>query len=295
MYITKRIPKIIIFTIFFVIMTTYEIAFAKSETTIDKTQLAYLDSEDKQEEEKLLVLLEGLTKIATKTKLNVNFTPGMTSIWTAAKLEELGIQTVWEALGLVPGIELSIDRIGNKLIIARSQGGRFASGNLKLMLNNMPMNVAFSGLAPGIMNLPISQVERIEVVNGPGSAVHGEFAFSGIVNIITKKNGKEFHIGAGKYGSTSVGGVTSWEINSTKFSMSGELSKRDSNGLISGPDSLDSFNLGSYSISPGEINNREQFSSFVVTAAGDKWDISFMGLWDQFGEHFGLGCIPTPR
>ncbi|MBF0381966.1 MAG: TonB-dependent receptor [Magnetococcales bacterium] len=286
--------KILICSVFFSLPITLEKTLANDSTPFAKYQLNSSDNEDRLEEAKLLDLLDGLTKLATKTKLNINYTPGMTSILTAQTLTELGVQSVWEALSLVPGMELAIDRLGNKLIIARSQGGRFASGNLKLMLNNMPMNVAFSGLAPGIMNMPISQIERIEVINGPGAAVHGEFAFSGIVNIISKKNANEIHVGAGQYGSTSIGGITSWRVDKKEFSVSGELKKRDSNDLDSGPDSLDSFNLGSYSNAPGTINNREEFSSFIATANGEIWDLSVVGLWDQFGEHFGLGAFLPP-
>ena len=56
----------------------------------------------------LLRILDEESAIATKTKLNIDFVPGMVTVLHGRDLLAKGIHTVYEALSLVPGFELSM-------------------------------------------------------------------------------------------------------------------------------------------------------------------------------------------
>ena len=172
--------------------------------------LAENSSDD--DEMALLALLDEQTDIATKTKINADFVPGMVTILSGDDLERKGIHTVWQALGTIPGMEISIDQIGNRSVIVRAMGGEFGSGNLKIMLNQVAMNSALTAQAQSVMSMPIEQVERIEVIRGPGSAIHGEFAYAGVVNVISKKTTNNIFAGAGGNKDRLVGGTMSVPI-----------------------------------------------------------------------------------
>ena len=98
-----------------------------------------LPTDEQVELQQLLALLEEQTTIATKTRLNSDYVPGMVTVLHGDKLEGTGAHTVWEALARVPGIELSIEETGRKQIVVRGIGRTYASGNIKIMLNGVAM------------------------------------------------------------------------------------------------------------------------------------------------------------
>ncbi len=63
-----------------------------------------LPDEELEEFQELLKILDEETTVATKTRLNSDYVPGMVTVLQGEDLEALGIATVWEALSLVPGI-----------------------------------------------------------------------------------------------------------------------------------------------------------------------------------------------
>ena len=98
------------------------------------------------------------------------------------ELETRNILSLDQALRYVPGVQMA----DNQVNIRGSSGYSFNTGSRVLvLLDGMPL------LAPdreGIPHdeLPMSQVERIEVVKGPGSALYGSGALGGVINLITK-------------------------------------------------------------------------------------------------------------
>ena len=98
------------------------------------------------------------------------------------ELETRNILSLDEALRYVPGVQMA----DNQVSIRGSSGFTFNTGSrVLLLLDGMPL------LAPdreGIPHnaLPISQVERIEIVKGPGSALYGSGALGGVINLIIK-------------------------------------------------------------------------------------------------------------
>ncbi|MEM9300859.1 MAG: TonB-dependent receptor [Pseudomonadota bacterium] len=163
------------------------------------------DDEDAELAE-LLALLEEETEIATNTKLNADFVPGIVTVLQGAQMFALGARTVHDALALVPGVEINRDDLANATLRPRGLDFFGNSGQVKILVNGLDFYRQASGLNNGILFLPIEQVERIEVIRGPGSGVHGDFAFTGLVNIITKSGAREIYA-AGGTGGLWTGGV----------------------------------------------------------------------------------------
>ena len=116
--------------------------------------------DESQELEQLLELLQQQTTLATKTRLNADYVPGMMAVLHGSDLESRGVRTVWEALALVPGVELSIEETGRKQVVIRGIGRTYASGNTKILLNGVSMNSAHLAHANPVMNITIEQVDR---------------------------------------------------------------------------------------------------------------------------------------
>ena len=157
--------------------------------------------EDEEEFIRLIQFIDKYTEIATKTRLNVDFVPGMVTVLRGEELKVRGINNVWEAMNLVPGMDISINNMGLRDVLVRGIGDNISSGNLKIQLNGISMNSALWGKAYPALDIPVEQIDRIEIIRGPGSAVHGEIASTGVINIITINKGRHISSGSGRHGS----------------------------------------------------------------------------------------------
>jgi len=139
--------------------------------------------------------LNNASEIATRTKLNINKTPAIVSVLHADELKELGITNLYTALGTVPGIELSMGTAGAKQIIMRGNKS-FVRDKIKLMIDGINVNSELAGAISYYLDMPIENIERIEIIRGPASALYGSYAHIGVINVITKasthKNGLLF-------------------------------------------------------------------------------------------------------
>ncbi|MCZ4303222.1 TonB-dependent receptor [Zoogloeaceae bacterium G21618-S1] len=250
------------------------------------------EGDDAAELQGLLEVLEQQTEIATKTKLNADYVPGMVTVLHGEEMLALGARTVWDALRLVPGIEPSTDSIGARQILVRGIGGSFASGNMKILLNGRAMNSALSASANPVLNLSIAQVDHIEVVRGPGSAVHGEFAYAGVLNVITRKQGREVFLRAGESDVYAAGGFAHWRsedgrgggsLNVGGWHSAGAGTKAGRDALYNG------FNASQSSLSnaPGAVDDEVEQRSVLLDLYRDALSLSLVYVEDGHGDHFG--------
>jgi len=247
------------------------------------------------EELELLELLEEQTDIATKTHMNADFVPGMVTVLLGNELEKMGIHSVWQALGTVPGMEIGIDQIGGRTVKVRGIGGSFASGNLKIMLNNVPMNSGLSALGQPIMNMPIMQIDRIEIIRGPGSAVHGEFAYAGVVNVITQVGSKNIYTGIGENQSRLIGGNYHWDVpeKNIKADLNIAFSKTEGDSPYVDSDALflsgTAIGIGQAGVSnaPGTVNQGRGYKSVLFNMVMHDYKLKAQWLNDEHDAHFG--------
>jgi outer membrane receptor for ferrienterochelin and colicins len=147
------------------------------------------DQAEAEELSELLAVIEQETAIATKTRMNSDFVPGVVTVLEADELSALGATTVWEALSFIPGVQPVLDGEASTSVVVRGIAFPFNSGNIKIMIDSVPLSRESAGINTSLLLIPIEQVERIEFIRGPGSVVYGDFALMGLVNIITRKRG----------------------------------------------------------------------------------------------------------
>lgn len=172
--------------------------------------------------------LEEVSEIATKTKLNIDDTPSFVTVLHSDKLMKLGVDNVFEALGLVPGVQLKKEATGVPIVIFR---GVIQKSEVKLMVDGVTINNSYRGSMYYYLDFPIELVKRIEVIRGAGSVLYGSGAISGVINIITKSSEKTFKnkafLSAGTYNSTKGGAIFSSDIGETKISFDGYYQKNN--------------------------------------------------------------------
>lgn len=113
-------------------------------------------------------------------------TPAAVYVITAGEIQRSPASTIPELLRTVPGLHVaSID--GNKwAVTSRGLNGRFANKLLVLQDGRSLYTPLFSGVYWDSVDLLLEDVERIEVIRGPGASLWGANAVNGVINIITK-------------------------------------------------------------------------------------------------------------
>jgi len=216
---------------------------------------------DEAELENLLQILSEETAVATRTRMNGDYVPGIVTVLHGDELAALGARTVWDALSLVPGIEAVRDGAGLPSVTVRGLQFPFNSGNVKVLVDSMPATRDNAGVNGMILDMPIQIVERIEVIRGPGSVVYGDFAYMGLIHIITRKTGTglygRYDEGGGVSGGFFAGGKTpeglEYALSASAFGQgTTDLARRgpgdDSRGFIFG-----SVKYGGFSVSNGVV------------------------------------------
>jgi iron complex outermembrane receptor protein len=177
---------------------------------------------------------------ATRQDAEVVKSPVAAGLVLRSELETRNIQVSDQSLDLVQGVYSSrgkgyqdtLTGVGMRGFAGRSAG----QARTLVLLDGQPLNDAYTG---GLdwSTLPVGEVDRIEVVRGPSSALYGGNAMAGVINILTRpvtKRGLEL---AGQYGSHNT---TRYSLRFTdrwreRFGVSAGYHRLQSGGYISQP------------------------------------------------------------
>lgn len=113
-------------------------------------------------------------------------TAAAATVLTSDDLRRAGVTTIPDALRLVPGMEVARMGTGKWAVTARGFNDQFANKLQVLVDGRSVYTPLFSGVFWDQLDLPMADIERIEVVRGPGASLWGANAVNGIVNIITR-------------------------------------------------------------------------------------------------------------
>jgi iron complex outermembrane recepter protein len=100
-----------------------------------------------------------------------------------------GVTSIAEALRMAPGIEVARIDANKWAISSRGLNGRFANKLLVLFDGRSVYTPLWSGVFWDRQDTVLEDIERIEVIRGPGAALWGANAVNGVINIITKSSG----------------------------------------------------------------------------------------------------------
>jgi len=152
----------------------------KGKTNSTSIRLAEMDIEDLVEVE--VVSVNSLFKKQTRLEQ----APAAATIVTADDIRRLGITTLPESLRLVPG--MNVGRIDSHewAISARGFNAQFANKLLILVDGRTIYGPAYGGVFWGIQDTILEDLDRVEVIRGPGATLWGANAVNGVVNILTK-------------------------------------------------------------------------------------------------------------
>jgi len=179
---------------------------------------------------------ESVEVTAQRTEMPAETVAASTTVITRGDLDQMHVENALEALRMVPGLVVSqtLDRGNEASIFAR--GG---NSNMNLVLIDGVRVNDFGG-GYNFANLPAENIERIEVVRGPQSALYGANAIGAVIQIITRRadGDPQIHglIEGGSFG--YVKGALGFGVREGKFSLSGDFMELGANGVVQNGDYL---------------------------------------------------------
>lgn len=148
-------------------------------TSVPEVDLLSRDLED-------LLVLES-TSVAKKRQ-NVQDSAAAVYVITQEDIRNSAGSSIADLLRVVPGVEVGQVTNGVTAVTIRGFNGR-NSGSLLVMVDGRSVYVStLSGIFWDQLGVPLQDIERIEVVRGPGSTLWGANAVNGVINIITKNS-----------------------------------------------------------------------------------------------------------
>lgn len=239
---------------------------------------------------------EEFVSIATGSKKPITRAPAVASVITAEDIRAMGATDLNQVLDTVPGLHVSLSTL-SRLDAVYSIRGIHTGFNpqVLLLMNGIAFPELWTGAHPILFRLPVANIERIEVMRGPGSAIYGADAYAGVINIITKDaDGLGGTVTGGRVGSFDSQefwlqhGATyaDWDV---AFSFEWQTTDGDRDRVVKrdAQTTLDEIHGTSASLAPGSLDTRyDLFNTRLEIGRGD-WTFS---LWNWRLEDAGVGA-----
>src|SRR6266446_6370684 len=129
---------------------------------------------------------------ASKEPEQVWRTPAAIYVITQEDIRRSGATSIPEVLRLVPGVEVARIDSSKWSIGVRGFGSRLSRSVLVLIDGRSVYTPLFAGVYWEVQDTLLSDIDRIEVIRGPGGTIWGPNAVNGVINIITK-SAKDTH------------------------------------------------------------------------------------------------------
>jgi iron complex outermembrane receptor protein len=113
--------------------------------------------------------------------------PAAVYVLTARDIERSGATSIAEALRLVPGVQVARINTSGWAVSVRGFNSPLANKLLVLIDGRETYDPLFSGVYWDVQDTALEDIDRIEVVRGPGASLWGANAVNGVINIITRR------------------------------------------------------------------------------------------------------------
>lgn len=188
-----------------------------------------------------------VTSVSKKAQNKHDAAAAITVI-SSEDLRRGGFTSVPEALRVVPGLQVAQIDANRWAISSRGFNQEFANKLLVLIDGRSVYTPLFGGVYWDIQDYPIEDIERIEVIRGPGGTIWGANAVNGVINVITKHTSDtEGALVSARAGSQEYGGVGRWGGRlgeDTSYRVYGSGFKREDFDVDQRQNAIDEWNGG---------------------------------------------------
>ena len=178
--------------------------------------------------------LEELLKVkvtgSTLTPQELKTVPAAVTVFTHKEIKKLGLDTLDELMNLVPGFQSSRASFSALDYPFSSRGRRIGSDGAEVLILVDGMRLAdprLSGIQFVVPKYPLMQIERVEFIRGPGSAVYGANAMMGVINIITLSEVEEVIVSYGSFNRRKAHVLSSMQLGDLTMDLFAYLDTDD--------------------------------------------------------------------
>ncbi|CAM8297605.1 TonB-dependent receptor domain-containing protein [Candidatus Methylopumilus planktonicus] len=217
---------------------------------------------------------------ATRTSIPKKNVIADITLISEEEIKLAGSSSLPELLQRQPGIEISNNGGQGKVSTLFLRGA--SSTHSVILLDGIRIDSATAGLT-AIENIPLSQIEKIEIVRGPASSLYGQDAIGGVIQIFTKKglNGFKPYIsfGYGKYNTSIAQGGIRGGDDTTSYAIN--LSSQNSRGFSAfEPNTNPAATANIYNLDKDGYRNKS-ISASLSHKINEKLDINFQYFLSQ--------------
>lgn len=211
-------------------------------------------------------LLNIKISLASRQEQQLSEAPSIVAVITDREIENMGAQTFEEVLRTIAGFDVVLNPQASNIGIGVRglHNMNFQNNSIKFLLNGHTLNSIGGSPYPYINHIPLSNIKKIEIIRGPGSALYGANAFLGVINIITKTPESQSHLTVdfGSFDTQRPSFFWGRSNSDYEFSISGQYQKTDGYKATIEADAA-SLNFGpNASAVPGDTTyNSESFST----------------------------------
>lgn len=218
---------------------------------------------------------------AARKNQSVSNTAAAVFVISASDIRRSGALSIPEALRLAPGVEVAGLSNNKWAVTIRGFNGRMANKLLVMVDGRSIYNSLYGGVIWEAENMPLEEINRIEVIRGSAGLAWGSNAVNGVINIITKRAQDtsgwlvDTHAGTetGKAGLALRYGAKMEDGSALRLTVSEQ--RRDGGREVNGKDAQDDWNDTSMSFRydrPDGIDTRWFFSGRLFDAhSSDPW------------------------
>jgi len=193
--------------------------------------------------------------VASLSEQLIKDAPSSVSVFTHKDIARMGnISTLEELLNYVPGFQSSRsgeDGTISNTIAVRGRRTKSTSPELLIQIDGVRLNDSYTGGALKTSpDISLHNVKRVEIIRGPGSALYGSNAFSGVVNIVTDNSLNEVYLALGSFDQREVYFNASHQFEGIQLSLSGRTTQ----------DEGDEYFVPQYNTITGDPKESENFS-----------------------------------
>ena len=157
--------------------------------------------------------------------IDIHSSPASMEVFTASDIEERGFSNIQELLSSISSVNVTTNGGIGQLTSVFTRGTE--SNHTKIILDGVELNPGTIALAP-IQNISISSIDRIEIIKGSSSALHGARTIGGIINIKTKENSNSLTMSVGSWSTNSTSFTQSYNVNGLKLNLNANRSESKS-------------------------------------------------------------------
>lgn len=244
------------------------------------SQVAYgLSNEDELLDMSFDELLMAEVEMPGKFKQTVSDSPAVVSVITAQQIEGYGANSLLEVLERMPSVQmLGSFFYPQNLAVVRGLQLTHSNNEVLLLLNGRPVRDSFTGgqSFAFFTSIPVSDIEQVEFIRGPGSVLYGSNAFTGAINIVTKK-GKSNHatIKLGEFNTLDMELVLGDESDTGYWNLAAKVFNEDGwrHSAFDNGGTFGEFDKGesNYSLLFSGASGDFNWSSAVVRSKQDFW------------------------